>query len=192
VNGERPARDGNREKEKPMWICPKCGEEVEAHFEVCWSCGTSPEGVEDPDFGLAQAEKEAAAVDEDRPQAIFDDSERLVTVASFHVPHEAHALRMRLEEAGIRVFLADEFTVTMDWLLSNAIGGIKVQVSEHDLERVREILGLPAPEDTDEEDLKSEDFRDEDFEDDSGEDDSEDDEPDDRIWKPDDRVWKPR
>src|SRR5215471_19310098 len=104
-----------------MWVCPKCGEEVETNFEVCWACGTSPEGVEDPNFGLAEAEKEAAAVNIEGPPAFFDDSERLVTVARFHVPHEAHALKMRLEAEGIRVFLADEFTVTMDWFLSNAI-----------------------------------------------------------------------
>lgn len=22
-----------------QWFCPGCGEEVEAHFEVCWKCG---------------------------------------------------------------------------------------------------------------------------------------------------------
>jgi hypothetical protein len=22
------------------WLCPKCGETVEAGFEVCWNCGT--------------------------------------------------------------------------------------------------------------------------------------------------------
>lgn len=21
------------------WVCPKCGEHLEAQFEVCWSCG---------------------------------------------------------------------------------------------------------------------------------------------------------
>ncbi len=35
------------------WICSKCGETVDAGFLVCWSCGTSIEGVEDPAFGSA-------------------------------------------------------------------------------------------------------------------------------------------
>lgn len=33
-----------------MWRCNKCGEAVEDSFEVCWSCGTSRGGVEDPEF----------------------------------------------------------------------------------------------------------------------------------------------
>jgi hypothetical protein len=33
-----------------MWTCPKCGEKVDPSFEVCWQCGTSADGVEDPDF----------------------------------------------------------------------------------------------------------------------------------------------
>ena len=33
-----------------MWTCPKCSAKVEPTYEICWRCGTSPEGVEDPDF----------------------------------------------------------------------------------------------------------------------------------------------
>ena len=33
-----------------MWICMKCGTEVEDSFDVCWKCGTSYSGEEDPDF----------------------------------------------------------------------------------------------------------------------------------------------
>ena len=33
-----------------MWECRKCHERIEDSFEVCWSCGTSIEGVEDPSF----------------------------------------------------------------------------------------------------------------------------------------------
>lgn len=34
----------------PAWTCPKCDERVEASFEICWNCGTSHDGQEDPDF----------------------------------------------------------------------------------------------------------------------------------------------
>jgi hypothetical protein len=34
-----------------MWTCAKCNETVDDRFEVCWKCGTSREGVENPDFG---------------------------------------------------------------------------------------------------------------------------------------------
>jgi putative signal transducing protein len=37
-----------------MWDCPKCGVKVDARFEVCWSCGTSREGEEDPTFVRAE------------------------------------------------------------------------------------------------------------------------------------------
>ena len=33
-----------------MWTCPKCGAKVDPSFEVCWQCGTTREGVEDPNF----------------------------------------------------------------------------------------------------------------------------------------------
>ncbi len=34
----------------PSWACPKCRTLVEGEFEVCWRCGTSNIGIEDPDF----------------------------------------------------------------------------------------------------------------------------------------------
>ena len=33
-----------------MWTCPKCDTKVDPSFEVCWHCGTSVEGVADPNF----------------------------------------------------------------------------------------------------------------------------------------------
>ncbi|WP_406696347.1 hypothetical protein V5E97_35680 [Singulisphaera sp. Ch08] len=33
-----------------MWIYPNCGAEVESTLDVCWRCGTSRDGVVDPDF----------------------------------------------------------------------------------------------------------------------------------------------
>ena len=33
-----------------MWTCPKCKCKVDSSFEVCWACGTSVDGVEDPSF----------------------------------------------------------------------------------------------------------------------------------------------
>ena len=36
-----------------MWTCPKCRAKVDDSFDVCWSCGTSPGGEEDPTFARA-------------------------------------------------------------------------------------------------------------------------------------------
>lgn len=33
-----------------MWSCPKCQSKVDDAFEVCWQCGTTADGVEDPNF----------------------------------------------------------------------------------------------------------------------------------------------
>jgi hypothetical protein len=37
-----------------MWTCPKCSAKVDPTFEVCWQCGTSRDGVEDPNFVRAE------------------------------------------------------------------------------------------------------------------------------------------
>jgi hypothetical protein len=36
-----------------MWKCPKCREQVEDFYQVCWNCGTAPDGTEDPSFRRA-------------------------------------------------------------------------------------------------------------------------------------------
>jgi hypothetical protein len=36
-----------------MWICSKCNARVEPTFDVCWRCGTTYQGEEDPDFVAA-------------------------------------------------------------------------------------------------------------------------------------------
>ncbi|SMN11222.1 hypothetical protein SPBRAN_1462 [uncultured Candidatus Thioglobus sp.] len=64
----------------------------------------------------------------------------LVTIASFSFAHEAHIARAKLESEGIPAVLADEFTINMQWLYSNALGGVKVQVPPSCVERAIEIL----------------------------------------------------
>jgi RNA polymerase subunit RPABC4/transcription elongation factor Spt4 len=118
-----------------VWACPKCKQEVTSDYEVCWACGTTIEGVEDPGFFDERSGRKTQQSEGETPES-------LVTVAKCSLPGEAHAIRMRLEAENIPVFLFDEFTITMDWLLSNAIGGIKVQVPDHALDRAREILGI--------------------------------------------------
>src|SRR5262245_36940275 len=43
-----------------MWECQKCHERHEDSFAVCWNCGTSADGVEDPNFESA-SEKDSAS-----------------------------------------------------------------------------------------------------------------------------------
>jgi len=71
-------------------------------------------------------------------------SKNWVTVATFSQPVEAHLARTRLEAEGIRCIVADEFLVRVNWLLSNAIGGVKLMVPAWEADRARELL-RPRP-----------------------------------------------
>jgi hypothetical protein len=62
------------------------------------------------------------------------------TIATFSKPEEAHLFRMRLEAAGIPAFVQDEYIVQMDWLYSNAIGGVRVQIADEDVSAAKEFL----------------------------------------------------
>lgn len=64
----------------------------------------------------------------------------LVTIATYHSQPQAEAARVRLAHDGIHAVLLNETIVAMDWLLMNAIGGIKLQVSAQDVERATEII----------------------------------------------------
>ncbi len=68
--------------------------------------------------------------------------EKLVTIARFSHPEEAYLASAKLESEGIWSFLADEHTVTADWLVSNAIGGVRLQVKESEAADARQILSL--------------------------------------------------
>lgn len=65
---------------------------------------------------------------------------RFVTVAAFDETFRADVARAALEDAGLPVRITDREIVAMEWVLSNAVGGIKVQVPEADAVRAREIL----------------------------------------------------
>lgn len=61
-------------------------------------------------------------------------------VARFSFPHEAHLAKTNLEAAGIESTLADEHTVNMQWLYSDAIGGVRLLVEDSDAEAALTIL----------------------------------------------------
>ena len=74
----------------------------------------------------------------------------LVTVAAFSHVIEADFAKSRLEADGIWCSLADEHIVIMNWMYSNAVGGVKLQVEESNLERAQQLLSEEIPEqDTD-------------------------------------------
>ncbi|WP_276502363.1 putative signal transducing protein [Terrimonas pollutisoli] len=65
---------------------------------------------------------------------------KYVLLYSFDNYIPAYIALGRLKEECINCYLQDEYSVTIDPFLSNAIGGIKLMVAEAQLERAREIL----------------------------------------------------
>ncbi len=65
---------------------------------------------------------------------------RYITVATFQLPQDAYVLKSKLESEGVKCFLKDELTVQTDNFLSNAIGGVKLQIFAFDFEKAKHIL----------------------------------------------------
>ncbi|MGN6246907.1 MAG: putative signal transducing protein, partial [Ginsengibacter sp.] len=63
-----------------------------------------------------------------------------VTVRTFQNYFSAHITLTKLRDAGIQCFLKDEFTVTVDPILSNAVGGIKLVVAKDQEEAAFQLL----------------------------------------------------
>jgi len=83
-------------------------------------------------------------------------SDNFVTVRAFSMPWQADVARTALETQGIPVSVADANTVGVNWLYSNAIGGVRVQVPEEFAKQAIEILSsqvesidVPAEEEDD-------------------------------------------
>lgn len=68
---------------------------------------------------------------------IADD---LVEIASYSFPHEAHVAWASLDAAGIPAFLTDEHTINMQWMYSNALGGVRLLVHRENVETALGIL----------------------------------------------------
>lgn len=65
---------------------------------------------------------------------------KYIILCSFDNYIPAHIALGRLKEEYINCYLQDEYSVTIDPFLSNAIGGIKLMVAEAQIERARDIL----------------------------------------------------
>jgi hypothetical protein len=64
----------------------------------------------------------------------------MITLRTFDNYFTANILLARLQDEGINCELKDEYTVTIDPLLSNAIGGIKLAVYQSQVGRAEELL----------------------------------------------------
>jgi hypothetical protein len=64
----------------------------------------------------------------------------LVTVARFRDPAMAELVRGKLLAEGLACDLVDEQTIAINWLWSDALGGVKVRVKAEEAERAREVI----------------------------------------------------
>ena len=64
----------------------------------------------------------------------------LITISRYSLPYEAHIAKSRLDAEGIPAFIADEHTINMQWLDSNAMGGVRLQVPEPYAEQALQVL----------------------------------------------------
>ena len=67
-------------------------------------------------------------------------ADKLVTIATFWEPWEAHLAKDKLSDAGINCFLSGENFVATYWLLAGADRGIKLKVAEPDAPEAVKIL----------------------------------------------------
>ncbi len=73
------------------------------------------------------------------------NSDDLVTIATFPLLNAAELARLHLREEGIQAILLDAETVNMDWFLGNALGYIKLQVLRFQAEAALEVLDKLKP-----------------------------------------------
>jgi hypothetical protein len=64
----------------------------------------------------------------------------LVTIQSFEFIQQAEAAKELLEHHGLRAFVVDKNTISMNWLLGNAVGYVKLQVSAAEAETAVALL----------------------------------------------------
>lgn len=74
----------------------------------------------------------------------------MVTVAVFREPAHAHLARGFLESAGIPSSVEDEHTVGINWLYSDAVGGVKLCVPEPHAAEAASLLAGQAEESAEE------------------------------------------
>ncbi|MCA9482968.1 MAG: DUF2007 domain-containing protein [Nitrospina sp.] len=68
------------------------------------------------------------------------NDDNLTTIGSYSQPYEAHLVQQRLRDHGIPAFIANEHTISINWLYSNALGGVQVLVPSDRAEEARRIL----------------------------------------------------
>lgn len=63
-----------------------------------------------------------------------------VVAETYSFPYEAQIAKTQLEAAGILARIENEHTINMDWLYSNALGGVRLLVPDRYFEQAQALL----------------------------------------------------
>ena len=66
--------------------------------------------------------------------------DKIVVHSTYYNPIEANIIKARLEDSDIPCFLTDENVATINPLYNQAIGGVKLNVFERDVDRINALL----------------------------------------------------
>jgi hypothetical protein len=99
----------------------------------------------------AEFSKRGIPFERQAPTIADEPHVKLIALRRFSFLPEALVAKGVLDSAGVRCFLTDENTVRMDWLWSNALGGVRLWVREDDLPEAATLL---SPEYSNEPDFK--------------------------------------
>jgi len=66
--------------------------------------------------------------------------DKIIVYSTYYNPIEANIIKARLEDSDIPCFLTDENIATIQPLYNQAIGGVKLNVFERDVERINQLL----------------------------------------------------
>lgn len=94
----------------------------------------------------AEFKRRSLEVPEAEEEPSADALAKVTTIRQYRDQAEAIMARSVLESAGIGCYLRDENTIRIDWLWSNFMGGIRLQVAEEDVEAAEAVLSQPVPE----------------------------------------------
>jgi len=85
-----------------VWDCKKCREQIDDSFSVCWSCGTSCDGLEDPNFNLEDG-PEVIEAERVPPTQRFVSSAWTLDASQRHSPSGCPKCAARKTIAEVRV-----------------------------------------------------------------------------------------
>lgn len=121
-------------EEQPSGVAESTGPEVEKNIQLL----VRRKDLLSARQFLAEKQDGESVAQSQSPEA--PEADRPVILRRYRDMPAAFVEKSVLEDAGITCYLQDDNVIRMDWLWSNAMGGIKLLVRERDAEEAEKIL----------------------------------------------------